>query len=136
MGSRARGTPRIVNRILKRVRDYAQERGDGTITVEAVEDALVLLGIDAVGLDEMDRTILRTIAEKFMGGPVGLDTLAASIGEESDTIEDVYEPFLLQEGFIARTRRGRELTRRGHEHVGSVPPAHLSVVGVGTGQGD
>lgn len=115
---RSRGTPRLVNRLLKRVRDYAQVKGDGTIHKEIADAALDLLEVDALGLDNVDRKILFTIYEKFSGGPVGLDTLAAATGEERNTIEDVYEPYLLQLGFLNRTPRGRVITRRGCEHIG------------------
>ena len=115
---RSRGTPRIVNRLLKRVRDFAMVRGDGYITKDLAMDALDLLEIDALGLDEVDRKLLLAIAEKFDGGPVGIETLAASSGEERETIEDVYEPYLLQIGFLARTPRGRVMLRRGYEHLG------------------
>lgn len=115
---RSRGTPRIVNRLLKRVRDYAQVYGNGTVTPTLARKALDMLEVDSLGLDGVDRKILLTIIEKFDGGPVGLDTLAASTGEERSTIEDVYEPYLLQLGFINRTPRGRTVTRRGYEHMG------------------
>jgi len=115
---RARGTPRIANRLLKRVRDFAEVRAAGRITGAVAEEALSLLDVDALGLDEIDRKVLRTIVEKFSGGPVGLETIAASISEEADTIMDVYEPFLLQLGFIDRTPRGRVATRRAYEHLG------------------
>jgi Holliday junction DNA helicase RuvB len=115
---RARGTPRIANRLLKRVRDFAQVRGDGVITKLLAQEALGLLEIDHLGLDDIDRRVLRTIIEKFDGGPVGLETIAAAISEESDTIMDVYEPFLLQLGFLVRTPRGRIATRRAYEHLG------------------
>jgi Holliday junction DNA helicase RuvB len=115
---RSRGTPRISNRLLKRVRDYAQVRADGIITKTVADQALSMLEIDSLGLDELDRKFLKTIIEKFDGGPVGLDTVAASIGEERDTIEDVYEPYLLQIGFINRTPRGRVATRLAYEHLG------------------
>jgi len=115
---RARGTPRIANRLLKRVRDFAQVRGDGVITKLLAQEALGLLEIDHLGLDDIDRRVLRTIVEKFDGGPVGLETIAAAISEESDTIMDVYEPFLLQLGFLVRTPRGRVATRRAYEHLG------------------
>ncbi|MCO6429766.1 MAG: Holliday junction branch migration DNA helicase RuvB [Deltaproteobacteria bacterium] len=114
---RSRGTPRIANRILKRVRDYAQERGSGVVTGEVINSALNLLEIDSCGLDRMDRLILETIIDKFDGGPVGIDTIGAAIGEDKETIEDVYEPFLLQEGYVARTRRGREVTDLGYAHM-------------------
>ncbi|GAP62655.1 holliday junction DNA helicase RuvB [Ardenticatena maritima] len=115
---RARGTPRIANRLLKRVRDYAQVRADGVITRQVAQDALALLEIDELGLDDIDRRVLLTIIEKFDGGPVGLETIAAAISEESDTIMDVYEPYLLQLGFLERTPRGRVVTRRAYEHLG------------------
>ena len=119
---RSRGTPRLANRMLKRVRDFAQVRYDGVITEEVARFALDLLDIDKVGLDQTDRKMLLTMIEKFGGGPVGLDTLAASINEESDTIEDVYEPYLLQLGYIQRTPRGRVVTRLGYAHFGMTPP--------------
>ena len=119
---RSRGTPRLANRMLKRVRDFAQVRYDGVITEEVARFALDLLDIDKVGLDQTDRKMLLTMIEKFGGGPVGLDTLAASINEESETIEDVYEPYLLQLGYIQRTPRGRVVTRLGYAHVGMTPP--------------
>ncbi|HUY58718.1 MAG TPA: Holliday junction branch migration DNA helicase RuvB [Solirubrobacteraceae bacterium] len=122
IASRARGTPRVANRLLKRVRDYAEVRGAGVVTEQAADAALDLLEVDQAGLDRLDREILRTICEKFSGGPVGLSTLAASIGEEQDTIEDVYEPYLLQRGMIERTPRGRAATRRAFEHLGLEPP--------------
>jgi Holliday junction DNA helicase RuvB len=115
---RSRGTPRIANRLLKRIRDFAQERADGLISAHVVNHAVSLLDIDACGLDRMDRAILTLIIDKFSGGPVGIETIAAAIGEDHETIEDVYEPFLIQQGFIARTRRGREVTPRGYAHVG------------------
>lgn len=119
---RSRGTPRLANRMLKRVRDFAQVRYDGVITEEVARFALDLLDIDKVGLDQTDRKMLLTMIEKFGGGPVGLDTLAASINEESETIEDVYEPYLLQLGYIQRTPRGRVVTRLGYVHFGMTPP--------------
>lgn len=115
---RARGTPRIVNRLLRRVRDFAQVEGDGTIDRAAARSALDRLEVDELGLDKMDRRILETIAVKFSGGPVGLDTLAAAIGESPDTIEETYEPFLIQSGFLQRTPRGRIVTPRGYDHIG------------------
>jgi Holliday junction DNA helicase RuvB len=115
---RSRGTPRIANRLLKRLRDYAEERGDGEITQEIAIRALGLLEIDGQGLDRVDRSLLSLIVEKFDGGPVGVETIAAALGEDRDTVEDVYEPYLLQEGFLARTKRGREVTPRGYEHLG------------------
>ena len=122
IAKRSRGTPRLANRLLKRVRDYAQVRYDGVITEEVARFALDLLDIDKVGLDQTDRKMLLTMIEKFGGGPVGLDTLAASINEESETIEDVYEPYLLQLGYIQRTPRGRVVTRLGYAHFGMTPP--------------
>jgi len=118
IAKRSRGTPRIVNRILKRVRDYAQVYGEGEITLESARKALGMLEIDALGLDPVDRKLLRTIIENYGGGPVGLDALAASSGEERVTIEDVYEPYLLQIGFLNRTPRGRQVTQKGYEHLG------------------
>ncbi len=114
---RSRGTPRVTNRLLRRVRDYAQIRADGIITLEVAREALSMLEVDDVGLDDVDRRLLEAIAIKFDGGPVGLDTLAASTGEESGTIEDVCEPYLLQLGFIARTPRGRIMTSLGYKHM-------------------
>jgi Holliday junction DNA helicase RuvB len=114
---RARGTPRVANRLLRRVRDYAQVRADGAITQTVAQEALALLEVDALGLDDIDRKVLCTIIEKFDGGPVGLDTIAAAISEEPDTIMDVYEPYLLQLGFLDRTPRGRIATRRAYEHL-------------------
>ena len=119
---RARGTPRIANRWLKRVRDYAQVRHDGVITLAVAREALAALEVDDEGLDEEDRRLLRAIAEKFGGGPVGLETLAAAVSEEAETIEDVYEPYLLQEGYLKRTQRGRVATERAYSHLGLVAP--------------
>ncbi|HET7581035.1 MAG TPA: Holliday junction branch migration DNA helicase RuvB [Bacillales bacterium] len=116
LASRSRGTPRVANRLLKRVRDFAQVEGDGEITEALAERALERLQVDRLGLDEIDHKLLKSIIHKFRGGPVGLDTLAASIGEESHTIEDVYEPFLLQIGFLQRTPRGRAVTASVYEH--------------------
>lgn len=118
---RSRGTPRVANRLLKRVRDYAQVRADGKITEDVARDALAMLEVDLLGLDNTDRKLLLTIIEKFGGGPVGLDTLSAATGEESDTIEDVYEPYLLQLGFINRTPRGRVVTPLACRHLGIGP---------------
>ena len=115
---RARGTPRVANRLLKRVRDYAQVVAKGKITQKVAVDALAKLEIDSLGLDEIDHKVLRTIIEKFNGGPVGLDTIAASISEDAETITDVYEPFLMQLGFLERTPRGRVATRLAYEHLG------------------
>jgi Holliday junction DNA helicase RuvB len=119
---RSRGTPRIANRLLRRVRDFAQVRADGAITAVVAEDALRLLEVDAHGFDEVDRKLLLTIIDKFGGGPVGVGALAAAISEEADAIEDIYEPYLLQIGFLDRTPRGRTATRRAYEHFGRVPP--------------
>ena len=118
---RSRGTPRIANRLLRRARDYAQVRADGVLSAEVARDALTLLEVDAHGFDEVDRKLLLTIIDKFSGGPVGLGALAASISEEPDAIEDIYEPYLLQIGFIDRTPRGRTATRRAYEHFGRLP---------------
>jgi holliday junction DNA helicase RuvB len=118
VGARARGTPRIANRLLRRVRDFAQVNAAPGVTREIALAALALLEIDACGFDKMDRAILSAIIDKFDGGPVGVDTLAAAVGEEADTISDVYEPYLLQEGFIARTARGRVATQRTYTHLG------------------
>lgn len=118
IGRRSRGTPRIANRLLKRIRDFAQERAGGVISLDVARQAVSLLDVDACGLDRMDRAILELIVEKFSGGPVGIETIAAAIGEDRETIEDVYEPFLIQQGFIARTRRGREITPLGCAHIG------------------
>jgi Holliday junction DNA helicase RuvB len=128
IAERSRGTPRVANRLLKRVRDFVQVRGDGTITAPAAAAALDLLEVDHEGLDRLDREILRAICEKFGGGPVGLSTLAVSVGEEQDTIEDVYEPYLLQRGLIERTARGRAATRRAFEHLGLEPPGPLALL--------
>jgi Holliday junction DNA helicase RuvB len=118
MAKRSRGTPRLANRLLKRVRDFAQVKYDGVITEEVANYALDLLDVDKFGLDHNDRNILLTIIEKFQGGPVGLDTLAASVGEDAGTIEDVYEPYLLKNGFIQRTPKGRVVTERTYSHLG------------------
>jgi Holliday junction DNA helicase RuvB len=120
---RSRGTPRVANRLLRWVRDYAQVRHGGTVSEQVASDALDKLEVDAAGLDRLDREILRVICAKFGGGPVGLSTLAVAVGEEQDTIEDVYEPYLLQQGLIERTPRGRTATRRAFEHLGLQPPA-------------
>ncbi len=118
LAASARGTPRILNRLLKRVRDFADDKADGIITKELTQEALRLLDIDASGLDRMDRLILTTIIDRFNGGPVGIETIAAAIGEDRDTLEDVYEPYLVQEGFVARTRKGREVLERAYQHLG------------------
>ncbi len=126
IADRARGTPRVANRLLKRVRDYAQVRSAGVITQDVADMALELLEVDSGGLERLDREILRTIAEKFDGGPVGLSTLAVAVGEEQDTIEDVYEPYLVKSGLIKRTPRGRVATARAYEHLGLDVPARSS----------
>lgn len=122
VAARSRGTPRVANRLLKRVRDYAEVRSSGVVTADVASAALDLLEVDHEGLDRLDREILRTICEKFGGGPVGLSTLAAAVGEEQDTIEDVYEPYLLQRALIERTPRGRAATPRAFAHLGLEPP--------------
>lgn len=122
IAGRSRGTPRVANRLLKRVRDFAQVKGNGIISCDMAKNALMMLEVDSVGLDSIDRKILRLITEKFEGGPVGLETLAAAIGEEPETICDVYEPFLLQLGFIKRTARGRVTTAGAVAHLGLVVP--------------
>jgi Holliday junction DNA helicase RuvB len=121
IAGRSRGTPRIANRILRRVRDVAQVRHEGSISTAIAREALELLEVDEAGLERIDRALLSTIVEKFDGGPVGLTTLSASLGEEPDTIEDVYEPFMLQLGFIQRTPRGRTITKLGRAHIGAAP---------------
>ncbi|MFP4646307.1 MAG: Holliday junction branch migration DNA helicase RuvB [Candidatus Bipolaricaulota bacterium] len=118
IAKRSRGTPRIANRLLKRARDYAQVRGDGYIDQEVARKALEMLGIDEAGLDKLDRQILKTIVEKFNGGPVGLETLAAALSEEKDTVSEVYEPFLLKKGFLERTSQGRKATPKSVRHLG------------------
>jgi len=119
---RSRGTPRIANRLLRRVRDYAQVRADGRVTTEVAEAALELLEVDDQGFDEVDRKLLRTIIDKFSGGPVGVNSLAAAISEERDAIEDIYEPFLIQAGFLDRTPRGRVATARAYQYFGLTAP--------------
>ena len=130
LASRSRGTPRIANRLLKRVRDYAEECASGTITSSVASEALELLEIDSFGLDRTDRAFLSLIVDKFDGGPVGIDTIAAALGEDRDTLEDVFEPYLLQEGFIARTKKGREVTERGYRHLGKQASAQRSQRGL------
>lgn len=120
---RSRGTPRIANALLRRVRDFAQVKGDGRITLDIAKIALEALNVDEYGLDEMDNKILSTIIQKFKGGPVGISTIATAIGEEAGTIEEVHEPFLIMEGFLQRTPRGREATEKAYRHLGIVPPA-------------
>jgi Holliday junction DNA helicase RuvB len=122
IAERSRGTPRIANRLLRRARDYAQVKGDGTITASLAVAALDLLEVDPVGFDTLDRKLLTTIIDKFEGGPVGIDSLAAAIGEERGTLEDVIEPFLIQQGFLMRTARGRVATRTAYLHFGLAPP--------------
>ena len=122
IASRSRGTPRLANRFLKRVRDFAQVRYDGEITREIADETLKILQVDALGLDRTDRNMLRVIIENYAGGPVGLDTLAAALGEDAGTMEDVVEPYLLQNGFLKRTPRGRMVTARAYEHLGFNPP--------------
>ena len=122
LARRSRGTPRLANRLLKRVRDFAQVKYDGKITEDVAVFALDLLEVDKYGLDQSDRRILRTIIEKFAGGPVGLDTLAAALGEDAGTLEDVYEPYLLKNGFLNRTARGRVATQTAYEHLGIAFP--------------
>jgi Holliday junction DNA helicase RuvB len=123
VAARSRGTPRVANRLLRRVRDYAEVRMGGIVTADAADAALALLEVDELGLDRLDRELLRAVCEKFEGGPVGLSTLAVTVGEEQDTIEDVYEPYLLQCGLLKRTPRGRAATRRAYAHLGIDPPA-------------
>ena len=123
IANRSRGTPRIANRLLRRVRDFAQVKADGLITREVADAALIMLDVDPVGLDVMDRKLLLAVIEKFAGGPVGVDNLAAAIGEERDTIEDVLEPYLIQQGFLQRTPRGRIATLVAWRHFGIAPPA-------------
>ena len=118
IGRRARGTPRIANRLIKRVRDFAEVKAEGMITHKVSRDALQWLGVDAEGFDEMDRKILLTILDKFNGGPVGIEALAAAVQEEKATLEDVYEPFLLQSGYLDRTARGRQVTAKAFQHFG------------------
>jgi Holliday junction DNA helicase RuvB len=122
IASRSRGTPRVANRLLRRVRDYAEVRAEGHITATVCHDALELMDVDAHGFDESDRRLLRTIIDKFSGGPVGLNTIAAAIGEEKDAIEDLYEPYLIQIGFLDRTPRGRVATPRAYEYFGLHAP--------------
>jgi holliday junction DNA helicase RuvB len=125
---RSRGTPRIANNLLRRTRDFAQIKGNGTITLDIAQIALKALDVDQNGLDEMDNRILSTIIEKFKGGPVGLSTIATAVGEEAETIEEVYEPFLIQEGYIKRTSRGRETTELAYKHLKMVPPSRTGTL--------
>ena len=124
---RARGTPRIANRLLRRVRDFAEVRGDGVVTEQAAVDGLALFGVDELGLDKVDRALLRVLCERFAGGPVGLSTLAVVLGEQPETLEDVYEPYLLQLGFLQRTPRGRIVTALGRVHVGAADEAEAKL---------
>src|SRR5690554_2854816 len=123
IASRSRGTPRIANALLRRVRDFAQIKGDGTINIEITHIALTALNVDQNGLDEMDNRLLTALIDKFNGGPVGITTLATAVGENAGTIEEVYEPFLIQEGFLVRTQRGRKVTPKAYEHLGKTPNA-------------
>jgi Holliday junction DNA helicase RuvB len=129
IAARSRGTPRVANRLLRRVRDFAQVRAGGAITAAVARDALALLEVDAHGFDEVDRRLLLTIIQKFGGGPVGVNALAAAISEEPDAIEDIYEPYLLQHGFLDRTPRGRTATRRAYEHLGLPVPGSPPAAG-------
>ena len=129
IGRRSRGTPRIANKLLRWVRDYAQVRADNRITRKVADDALKMLEIDEHGLDEMDKRILSTLIEKFDGHPVGVSSLAVAVGEEPDTIEEVYEPYLIQEGYLKRTPQGRIATKLGYERLGLKPPANSSSQG-------
>ncbi|MBA7687391.1 Holliday junction ATP-dependent DNA helicase RuvB [subsurface metagenome] len=118
IATRSRGTPRVANRLLKRVRDYAQVKGSGVLSVDIVESALKMEQIDSLGLDELDKALLRALVNVYDGGPAGVDAIAATLGEERDTLEDVVEPYLLQIGFLRRTKRGREITKQACEHLG------------------
>jgi Holliday junction DNA helicase RuvB len=129
IAGRSRGTPRIANRLLRRVRDYAEVRADGVVTEETARAALKVYDVDALGLDRLDRAVLRALIDSFRGGPVGLSTLAVAVGEQSDTVEEVCEPFLVRAGLLARTPRGRVATEAGWVHLGKTPPS-------GTMQGD
>jgi Holliday junction DNA helicase RuvB len=126
IASRSRGTPRIANRLLRRVRDYAEVRADGVVNVEVARDGLALFGVDELGLDKVDRSILESIAVLHEGGPVGLSTLSISVGEQPETLEDVYEPFLIQQGLLQRTPRGRVVTRAAFTHLAVDPPDRFS----------
>jgi len=125
---RSRGTPRIANLLLKRVRDFAQIKGNGSIDVEIAKFSLHALQVDENGLDEMDNRILSAIIEKFGGGPVGINTISTAVGEEAGTIEEVYEPFLIKEGYLKRTPRGREATPLAYKHIGKIPPAEAGTL--------
>ena len=126
IAKRSRGTPRIANRLLRRVRDYAQVKSDGVVSAEVADAALQMLDVDKLGFEVMDRKLLQAVLEKFGGGPVGLDNLAAAIGEERDTIEDVLEPYLIQQGYLMRTPRGRVATSQAYQHFGLAVPSHLA----------
>lgn len=126
IAKRSRGTPRVANRLLRRIRDFAQMRAGGNITRKVAADALLLLEVDQFGLDDMDSRILKTIIEKFEGGPVGVSTIAAAVGEDVGTLEEVYEPFLVQNGFLQRTPRGRVATAQAYKHFGFNPPTAQS----------
>ena len=128
IAKRSRGTPRVANRLLRRVRDYAQVRADGTVTAQVARDALARLNVDEFGLDDMDARILTTIIEKFSGGPVGLNTIAIAVGEDSGTLEEVYEPYLIQQGFLERTQRGRCATALAYKRFGIKPPAAQTTI--------
>jgi len=127
LGRRSRGTPRIANRILRRIRDFALVKSQGIVTKEIAVYGLELLEIDSLGLDSMDRSIITTMIEKFSGGPVGIKNIAVSVGEESDTLEEVYEPYLIQEGLVQRTQRGRIVTELGYKHYGYDIPINRQV---------
>ncbi|HVA21276.1 MAG TPA: Holliday junction branch migration DNA helicase RuvB [Candidatus Micrarchaeia archaeon] len=136
LAERARGTPRIANRLLRRVRDFALVRADGRVTAPVATEALAMLEVDALGLDAVDRRLLRAICEHFGGGPVGLDTVAVSLAEEAQTIEDVHEPFLIQAGLLARTQRGRVATPRAYQHLGLAAPPTAAPAGAPGGPGE
>ena len=121
IASRARGTPRVGNRLLRRVRDFAQVKAEGTITKKVASEALAMLEVDQAGLDQMDKRILRALLNEFGGGPVGVGTLAVAVGEDAETIEEIYEPYLIQKGFLKRTSSGRVLTRLAFQHLGVTP---------------
>jgi Holliday junction DNA helicase RuvB len=123
IAGRSRGTPRVANRLLRRVRDWAQVHGDGAIDGDSAKRALEMLEVDELGLDDLDRRILHSLIEHYQGGPAGLAAIAATVGEDKGTLEDLYEPFLIQQGFLQRTQRGRVATRRAYEHLGLSPPA-------------
>jgi Holliday junction DNA helicase RuvB len=132
IASRSRGTPRIANRLLRRVRDYAQVRADGVVTRDVAHRALDLYEVDGLGLDRLDRAVLDSLCRRFGGGPVGISTLAVAVGEERETVEEVAEPFLVRNGFLARTPRGRVATRAAWEHLGLTPPAATELPGDAT----